>query len=159
MPNYHATSEGNVPFTAAEEVEWQAAQNAAAAAKFPNAKSAFILQIDADADALIRAVIGERANQYEGAEREALSYKAAGYTGTIPPKVQAWATAKNQTATWAADSQIATAAGWRQAEDALYATRLLLKENARNALDAAALDTTKAQWAGFLAALKTSWGV
>jgi hypothetical protein len=28
MPNYHATSEGNVPFTPEEEVEW-AAKNAA----------------------------------------------------------------------------------------------------------------------------------
>ena len=26
MPNYHATSEGNTPFTAAEEIEWAAEQ-------------------------------------------------------------------------------------------------------------------------------------
>ena len=32
MPNYHATSEGNIPFTAEEEVEW-AAQEVAYAAK------------------------------------------------------------------------------------------------------------------------------
>lgn len=119
-------------------------------------KAAFILQIDTDADALIRAVIGERASQYEGAARESLAYKAAGYTGVVPPKVQAWATAKGQTATWAADSQIAAAAGWRDAENALYATRLLLKETAYQAADADALDAIKAQWAGFLAALKTS---
>ncbi|MFZ3286531.1 MAG: hypothetical protein WA191_06740 [Telluria sp.] len=122
-------------------------------------KAAFIIQIDTDADALIRAVIGERASQYEGAEREALAYKAAGYTGVVPPKVQAWATAKNQTATWAADSQIATAAAWRTAEDSLYAKRLLLKENARNAVDAAALDAVKVQWAAFLAALKGQLGL
>ena len=124
-----------------------------------DAVAEFILQIDADADALIRAVIGERASQYEGAEREALEYKAAGYTGTVPPKVQAWATAKNETAQWAADSQIATADAWRSAENALYSKRLLLKENARNASDVAALNAIKAQWAGFIAALKTSLGV
>jgi len=28
MPNYHATSEGNVPFTAEEEAEWAAEQAA-----------------------------------------------------------------------------------------------------------------------------------
>ena len=28
MPNYHATSEGNVPFTAEEEVQWAAKQAA-----------------------------------------------------------------------------------------------------------------------------------
>lgn len=33
MPNYHATSEGNVPFTAEEETAWQAEQAAALAAK------------------------------------------------------------------------------------------------------------------------------
>ena len=32
MPNYHATSEGNVPFTAEEEVQWAAEQALAAAA-------------------------------------------------------------------------------------------------------------------------------
>jgi hypothetical protein len=32
MPNYHATSEGNVPFTAEEELQWAADQAAAAAA-------------------------------------------------------------------------------------------------------------------------------
>jgi hypothetical protein len=31
MPNYHATSEGNVPFTAEEEAEWTAEQAAWAA--------------------------------------------------------------------------------------------------------------------------------
>jgi len=117
-------------------------------------KTAFILQIDTDADALIRSVIGERYSQYEGAEREALSYKMAGYTGTVPPKVQAWATAKNQTATWAADSQIAKAEAWRNAENTLYAKRLLLKETARNVTDATALDTIKVQWDEFMIALK-----
>jgi hypothetical protein len=28
MPNYHATSEGNIPFTAEEEAEWEAQQAA-----------------------------------------------------------------------------------------------------------------------------------
>lgn len=123
------------------------------------AQTAFIIQIDTDADALIRAVIGERASQYEGAERESLAYKAAGYTGTVPPKVQAWATAKNQTATWAADSQIATAEDWRSAENALYAKRLLLKETARTAVDVAELDNIKANWTAFITALKTSLDV
>lgn len=31
MPNYHATSEGNIPFTAEEEAEWEAQQAAWAA--------------------------------------------------------------------------------------------------------------------------------
>jgi hypothetical protein len=39
MPNYHSTSEGNVPFTAEEEVEW-AAEQAAWAAGANNRKAA-----------------------------------------------------------------------------------------------------------------------
>lgn len=31
MPNYHTTSEGNIPFTAEEEAEWETMQNAFAA--------------------------------------------------------------------------------------------------------------------------------
>lgn len=31
MPNYHTTSEGNIPFTAEEEAEWEAMQTAFAA--------------------------------------------------------------------------------------------------------------------------------
>ena len=31
MPNYHATSDGNIPFTAEEEVQWAAEQAAYAA--------------------------------------------------------------------------------------------------------------------------------
>jgi hypothetical protein len=117
----------------------------------------FILQIDADADALIRSVIGERASQYESAEREALAYKAAGYTGTVPPKVQAWATAKNQTAQWAADSQIETAAIWRNSENDLYAKRLLLKEQTRNTTDITELDLIKADWNQFMGLLRTKF--
>ena len=153
MIHHHMTAEGAIPFTAQEEIDWQAVQDAYQAAAVPNAKAAFILQIDTDADALIRAVIGERASQYESAEKQSAAYKAAGYTGIVPPKVQAWATAKNQTATWAADSQIATAAAWRSAEDALYAKRLLLKEMAKIAVDGPALDTIKAQWSAFMVAL------
>jgi hypothetical protein len=110
----------------------------------------FIIKIDLDADALIRAVIGERASQYEGAEREALSYKAANYTGNIPSKVQAWATAKNQTAQWAADSQVEMAVLWRNAENELYAKRLILKEAARNSTDVTELDTVKSGWNEFV---------
>lgn len=31
MPNYHTTSEGNIPFTAQEEAEWEAMQTASKA--------------------------------------------------------------------------------------------------------------------------------
>lgn len=135
------------------------ALQATAIANFPNEKIAFITQIDADADALIHAVIGERSSEYELAEKEATAYKAAGYAGAVPSSVSAWATAKNWTATQAADSIALAATEWRSAQATMRAARLLCKEQGREAIDAAALDAIKAQWAASLAALKTSLGV
>lgn len=118
------------------------------------ARAASILQIDADTDSLIRSVIGERSSEYELAEKEAFAFKVAGYPVTVPSSVSAWAAAKGWTAKAAADSIIATATNWRSAQSTLRAERLLRKEQARTAVDAAALDLVAAQWAAFLTTLK-----
>ena len=44
MPNYHATAQGNVPFTEEEEVQWAADQTAAAAAAIAAAAVAYKTQ-------------------------------------------------------------------------------------------------------------------
>ena len=159
MIHHHMTAGGAIPFTAQEEIDCQDVQDAYQAAAFPNAGTAFILQIDTDADALIRSVIGERGSEYELAEREASAYKAAGYPVTVPSSVSAWATAKSWTAKEAADSIIATATDWRSVQSTLRAERLLRKEQARTALDATALDAIKAQWEAFMVALKLQLNV
>ena len=51
MPNYHATSEGNIPFTEAEEIVWAAA-NAAYAAGADTRKAA---EVRADRNARLAA--------------------------------------------------------------------------------------------------------
>lgn len=123
-------------------------------------KAAFILAIDTDTDSLIRSVIGERGGEYELAEDHATAYKAAGYPATpVPSSVSAWATAKGWSNTQATDSIVAAATGWRSAQEALRAARLLCKEQGRVAVDATELDALKAQWSGFMAALKTQLGV
>jgi len=120
------------------------------------AKAAFILQVDTDADKLIDDVIGNRASEYERAEKEATAYKASGYPATpVPSTVSSWATAKGWTSTQAADSIIAAATGWRTAQASLRASRLGLKESSKTAITAEALDTIKASWAAFLVELKT----
>lgn len=116
-------------------------------------------QIDADTDALIGAVIGNRSSEYERAETEGAAYAAAGYAGTVPPSVSSWATAKGWTAAQAADSIIATSAAWRSAQEAIRAQRLLRKEQARTAVDAAAIEAVLAEWAGFLLAIRGQLGV
>lgn len=142
----------NVPFTSEEELEWQKNEDAHLAAALPNARSALLLQIDNDTDALIKAVVGERAGEYERAERESIAYRDSGYAGAVPGSVEAWATAKNRTSTQATDDIIATATNWRAAQSAIRANRLLNKERARSAsIDE--LDAIKSDWASFLAVI------
>lgn len=123
---------------------------------------AAVKKIDNDTDALIGAVIGNRASEYELAEAQAKAYAAAGYTGAAPDCVASWAAAKvaqGWTAQQAADDILATAAAWRTAQASIRAHRLLRKEQARLAEDAAGVDAALAQWAGFLTVIKGQLGV
>ena len=143
------------PYVPTQE-ELDAIAAAEAARVLAVARAAFIRQIDADTDAIYRAVQGDRAMEYVLAESDAKAYKSAGYTGTVPDSVASWASAKGETATWATDDILTTARGWRQAQSAIRATRLTCKEQARTATD---LAPVVAQWAGFVVAIKTALGV
>ena len=142
------------PAPTQEELDAIAA--AEAARVLTAARKSLIHQIDADTDAIYRAVQGDRAMEYLQAEAEAKQYKKDGYTGTVPDSVASWASAKGQTATWATDDILTTATAWRGAQSSIRATRLTLKEQARTANDMAPI---AAQWAGFVAAIKTALGV
>lgn len=122
-------------------------------------KAALILQIDMDVDLIISAVVGKREIEYLKAEEHANAYIAANYTGTVPEFVQDWATAKSQTATWAADNIAATATAWRSAQASLRANRLAKKEAARTAADLAALATVETAWNAFVTAIKQQLGI
>lgn len=129
------------------------------APQLAKAKATEVLRIDADVDKLYAAVIGNRGPEYADAERDAAAYIAAGYTGTVPPSVQSWATAKDWTPTEAADDIAAAAVQLNTAKQAIRAARLLRKEQVRNAVDSAALAAAVAAWAGFVAAIKAQLGV
>jgi hypothetical protein len=94
---------------------------------------AVIAAIDAAADAARTAAIGDpaRAIEYQRAEMQARAYAAAGYAGTVPRCVLAWATPKNWTGQQAADDIIATAEVWYEALDTIREMRLAAKEAAR----------------------------
>lgn len=117
--------------------------------------SAVVRKIDADADSIYTAALGNRATEYAQAEADATAYKVAAYSGQVPGYVQAWATATNKTAQWAADDILATAQGWRNAQAAIRLNRLTCKEAARGATTPSGVATVEAQWAGFLSAIKT----
>lgn len=121
----------------------------------PN-RAGLLLQIDADTDAIYRAVQGDRAMEYLQAEAEAKQYKKDGYTGAVPDSVASWASAKGESATWATDDILTTARGWRQAQSAIRATRLTCKEQARTATDLAPIAAT---WSGFLVTVKSALGL
>lgn len=129
------------------------------AAALANAKTAFLARIDADVDAIYAKAIGNRGPEYEDAAAEAQAYKVAGYPATVPDSVAAWANAKGQTAVWAADDILTEAAKLIAAKKAIRTTRLLRKEQGRNAANMDALATVKAQWAGFVSALRAQMGL
>lgn len=129
------------------------------AANLTAKKAALVKQIDADADAIYRDVMGNRATEYAQAEADANAYKATGYTGTVPGYVQAWATATGKAAQWAADDILATANGWRTAQAAIRQQRLSAKEAVRNAATRAEADATYAAWLAFVSTIRGQLGV
>lgn len=106
-------------------------------------RATLIADIDRRADALRLAIVGDpvRVEEYRLARDEASAYIAAGYTGTVPPTVQAWATAKNWTSQQAADDIAATAQAWEAALYAIRSIRLIGKETVRSAATDSAAQT------------------
>lgn len=116
-------------------------------------RAALTADIDRRADALRLAIVGDpvRVEEYRLARDEAAAYIAVNYTGTVPPTVQAWATAKSWAAKRAADDIAATAQAWESALYAIRSIRLIGKEAVRSAATdtaaQAAYDTALAQLA------------
>jgi len=94
-------------------------------------QTSLCVQIDSTADAVYVAIGGPspgRLAEYQQAEADALAYKAAGYTGTVPATVACWVTASGMTAQAAADNIIATATAWIACLQTIRAARLLGKK-------------------------------
>lgn len=124
-----------------------------------DAITTLVKKIDADADAIYAAALGNRATEYTQAEEQAIVYRSAGYSGDVPDYVQVWADAKGESAQWAADNIIATADAWRAAQTAIRAQRLLRKEQAKAATTQAELDAVATAWGGFVSLIKTQLGI
>lgn len=121
---------------------------------------ALMRRIDRDADRITEETIGARGEEYRQAEADALAFKAAGYTGAVPPFVASYVTAKvDWTAKQAADDILATANTWRVALGQIRASRLLCKELARKAAGDEGLTIVLAQWNGFVTAIRAALGL
>lgn len=103
-------------------------------------KDDMIRMIDAEADIIRTRVVGDpvRAFEYQWTEREAVSYRDAGYAGTVPVSVAIWAQAKGWTPQQATDDILLAAENFRGAMAALRSARLNAKEAIRAAEDDAA---------------------
>lgn len=112
-------------------------------------------QVDADADAIVRDVVGGRAEEYRQAEAEAQAFEAAGFTGEVPGMVAVWAQASGMTAQAAAQDILAQSAAWRGALLAIRQARLTAKAVVRSGDVNGALAT----WGAFVVAIRLQLGV
>lgn len=112
-------------------------------------------QIDRDVDGIYADVIGYRGTEYEAAEREALAYQAAGFTGEVPASVASWVAASGMTAEAAALDILGEATAWRTAAQQIRAQRLLAKAGVR----AGNVSETMAAWGGFVQQMRLALGV
>lgn len=102
--------------------------------------------IDAQVDAVIRAVVGDRATEYLTAEYEANDYANRGYTGEVPLSVEDQVVATGVTPQQAADEILQASANWRGAQAQMRRARLVAKAAVRAAADVDGLTIALATW-------------
>lgn len=102
--------------------------------------------IDAQVDAVIRAVVGDRATEYLTAEFEANNYAQRGYGGPVPLTVEDQVVATGVTPREAADEILQASSNWRAAQAALRRARLVSKAATRQATDVDGLTQVLATW-------------
>jgi hypothetical protein len=134
------------------------------AARLVVAKAEFCNQVKAEAGEITQQVLRGLVSEYELAEKEAVAFKGADYTGTIPDSVEDEIASKaaksiTLTATEACDAIIAAATVWRNAQAVLRRNRLTTVSAAEFTSDVAGLDGIKAQWGASLALLKSNLGL
>lgn len=143
-------------------LQWRAAGNTPTPEDTPSLAqntTALISKIKADANKIVGDTVGNLSNEYTQAKADADAYKGAGYTGAVPSSVSSWATAKGWTATQACDDILGAAANWQGAQAAIRSNRLARTEAGKACTTQAQLDTVTAQWAGFVAAIRSQLGV
>jgi hypothetical protein len=103
---------------------------------------AAINEIDQVCDAARLKVVGDpvRMKEYETAEQQASTFKAADYLGEVPQYVKSWQEAKQWTAQQACDDILAASVRWQGAMGMLRDVRLKTKEAIRRSTSKAQVD-------------------
>lgn len=114
-------------------------------------KSVLISKLEKDTNEFIKTLIGEKSNEYEIAEKEAIAYKEAGYPeNNVPLSIKSDAIANGHSNTVACDLILTMANNWRTTQSSLRANRLLAKANAKKALTIDELNSIVSTWNEFL---------
>lgn len=151
----------------------EASQGAQPPLTLDEQKAQFSAFVDYCTDALTRAVLGERSQEYLEAEAQAKAYVAelAAWVDAggnlvddnppepeVPDFVASWAEAAQMSPSQAADDILANAAAWRAALGQLRRIRLKAKQSALRASDFPTLSAVAAQWDTDYAELRNNLG-
>jgi hypothetical protein len=142
--------------------DWLAAGNTPTPADVPSLAqniATLVARIRTEASAIVADTVGALSNEYAQAKLDADAFKAASYIGPVPSSVSSWATAKGWTSMQACDDILLAAANWVGAQAAIRSNRLARAEAAKACTTQAQLNTVAAQWAGFVAAIRSQLGV
>jgi hypothetical protein len=88
-------------------------------------------QVDAQADKLYADAVGNLAVEYQQAEDDAKTYKAAGYAGAVPETLKGYMAATGLAAEAAANKTLSLATSWRSTVQAVRSERLAVKSSIR----------------------------
>ncbi len=117
----------------------------------------------ADVDAVTRAAVGDRAEEYRDAEAAARAFVAAGCEGDVDESVSSYAqynpTGEKQSNTWAADQIITRADAFRAAQKTMRARRFARQSEIRLADTPEAIEAAVEAWSEFIAGIRAALGV
>lgn len=122
--------------------KWQLVDAVAPVVNLPEFARQSATRID-DAAAAIYARVGRFMTEYEAREAQAVAYRDAGFTGTVPPRVAEFATPAGLDATTATNLILSQAAALRTALEQLSGQRMR-KYEVINAPDVATAQVVEA---------------
>ena len=125
------------------------------ASELVDVKLKAVLKFESDTDVFIKSIVGERAGEYELAEKEATSFKESGYVGDVPSSVSSDAIANGHSNQIACDNILEMATNWRTMQASLRSNRLMSKAQVKAVTLVSEIDPIKAAWSGFLVELKS----
>lgn len=126
-------------------------------------KAAAIARTYPDVDKVHFDAVGNRATEYQEAERAARAFADAGYEGEAEDEVHGFAlnnpTGQAQTDRWAADRIISQADAFRTAQRMMRSVRFQRQAEMRSATTPEELNAIVAAWSGFIAGLRVQLGL